>query len=327
MSGLPLVSVLIPCYNHEKFLDDCLRSIMSQTYKNIEFIICDDCSSDASFSILKAREEELKKRFSRVLIIRNETNQGISKNLNRLIGLAEGEYIKTLASDDALAENAIEAFSAYMAENASADVVFSNGKVIGEDVRIGEKDVIDSCPNIYDKAPDLDAKRLKERIFYSNEISAPCAFYRRSVFERYGLFDESFSIEDLEFWLRLLSKGGCGFAFLDKPLVYYRRNAESITSQSVNERTEQRLLRFHTAETAILEKYRSLVSPEVYADAMFRRYINIYGYACVNGMGRLCGMAESGYKSFEGRKALPLPKRAYYALQKLKIKIRYGSRV
>ena len=325
MSDLPIVSLLVPCYNHAKFLDDCLGSIASQTYKNIELIICDDCSKDDSFTVINSHKEELESQISHVLIMRNETNQGVTKNLNRMIKLAKGDFIKIIASDDALAENAIEEFVSYAGENPSADVIFCNGKVIPEDVRIFEKGAIEQCGKIYDKAPDLAAQRLAENIFYSNELSAPCAFYRRSVFERYGLYDETFSIEDLEFWLRLLEKGGCGFAFLDEPLVYYRRNAESITSSSVNERTEQRLIRFHTAELTILEKYRSLVSPKVFADAMLKRYFNIFCFARANGLKRLEDMVEMRYKSFDCWKEVPLSRKAFFAAQKLKAKLRYRN--
>ena len=57
---MDLVSILVPCYNHERFVADCLRSLCEQTYQNIELILTDDCSKDNSFEIIKTFEEELK---------------------------------------------------------------------------------------------------------------------------------------------------------------------------------------------------------------------------------------------------------------------------
>ena len=65
MSEQPLVSILMPCYNHENFLPDCLDSILGQTYENIELLICDDCSPDGSWTVIESYEARLRQRFAR----------------------------------------------------------------------------------------------------------------------------------------------------------------------------------------------------------------------------------------------------------------------
>ena len=293
MKEYPLVSLIIPCYNHTAFLDDCMRSILRQDYPRLEIFICDDCSSDGSYERLLGYETALRERFGRVSIRKNESNLGVTKNLNQMLRQAGGEYIKLLASDDFLADNAISSFVAFMQAHEETDVVFSNGYLVSEDQHIG----IVGESKIYPTAPDLELATLAERIFRSNELSAPCAFLRKAVFDRFGLYDERYAIEDLEFWLRLLRGGGCRFAFLDQPLLYYRRNANSITSLVVNEKTDSRMLRFYSAELGILEAYRDLVPEELYAEAILWRLLAVYSFSVDNRLPKTRAFAEEKLKA------------------------------
>ena len=131
----PLVSIIIPCYNHEAFLDDCLGSILAQTYPNIELLICDDCSPDNSYEKIMSYREELEKRFNNVIILKNEINCGVTKNVNRMLKLAKGEFVKTLASDDCMAPDAISEMVHFLIENSQIDVVVSNGIKVSEEQR------------------------------------------------------------------------------------------------------------------------------------------------------------------------------------------------
>src|SRR5690606_27530759 len=91
----PLVSVIIPCFNHEKYIKECLLSVINQSYKNVQLIVIDDGSTDRSVEIIK----ELKQQND--FIFEEQLNSGISKTLNKAITkYAEGEYIAILASDD-----------------------------------------------------------------------------------------------------------------------------------------------------------------------------------------------------------------------------------
>ena len=113
MSKQPFVSIIIPCYNHEDFLDDCLASILNQTYQNIEILICDDCSPDNSYEKILSYKEKLENKFNNVVILKNEVNCGVTKNVNRMLKLAKGEFVKTIASDDSMAPNAISEMSGF----------------------------------------------------------------------------------------------------------------------------------------------------------------------------------------------------------------------
>ncbi|ORM81431.1 hypothetical protein HA44_09005 [Mixta gaviniae] len=102
-----LVSILIPVYNCEKFIEKTLLSIIEQSYKNIEIVIVDDCSTDNTLQ----RVYNLRDRYPQVrfVIQKNQPNLGVSATRNRLVDAASGDYIAFLDSDDYLESNMIEA--------------------------------------------------------------------------------------------------------------------------------------------------------------------------------------------------------------------------
>ena len=93
---------MIPCYNHERFAMDLFSSILDQSYEKYEIIVCDDCSRDQSVKVLQKAKSLFEEKRIRFELIINETNKGIVKNLNRMMELAIGEYVKVIASDDVL---------------------------------------------------------------------------------------------------------------------------------------------------------------------------------------------------------------------------------
>ena len=120
-----LVSVLIPSYNHEKYVGDCLESVLAQTYSNIEVIICDDKSKDNTYEVIERYRQRLEEKFSRICIIENDNNLGIVKNCNKLISLAKGDYYKLLASDDMLRPTGIEKLVHFMENHKEHNIVYS----------------------------------------------------------------------------------------------------------------------------------------------------------------------------------------------------------
>ena len=92
----PLISVIIPCYNAEKYVEQAVRSIMNQTYKNQEILCTDDCSIDSTLSIL----ERLATEDSRIRIIRHTENKKLIFTLNELVQESKGDYIARMDADD-----------------------------------------------------------------------------------------------------------------------------------------------------------------------------------------------------------------------------------
>ena len=106
-SNQPLVSVAIPCYNHERFVQDSIQSIIDQTYQNIELIIIDDGSRDGSVEKIKEMIPACQERFVR-FEFRHRPNKGLSATLNEALEWCEGKYFSALASDDIVLKNKID---------------------------------------------------------------------------------------------------------------------------------------------------------------------------------------------------------------------------
>jgi len=315
MQNKGVVSIIVPCYNHEKFLDDCLLGILEQDYKDIEVLICDDCSPDASFQLIKTYEERLKDRFFRVEILKNEVNCGVTKNINRMLAMANGEYIKIIASDDVLVPNAISRMVMCMEAHPSTGIVISNGVRISEEEHHG---AYGQGERIYTLPLDLTADDILNKTYAHNDIFAPGAFIRKSVFDEVGFYDEEIAIEDLEFWLRVMTKSKVQFVFLDEDLILYRVNSDSMTSMSANQRLEGRRIRFHQAEVAILKKYKDAVPKALYANTLWERIMAEKGLAIHFRLKELETLANTEMKEFDGWKYLSLNTKVKYRLKNTK---------
>lgn len=101
---MPLVTIIIPVYNTEKYLKKCLNSVVNQTYKNLEIIVINDASSDNSLAIL----ENYAKKYKNIKLVNNPVNLGVSISRNIGLDCANGDYIYFLDSDDFIRNDAIE---------------------------------------------------------------------------------------------------------------------------------------------------------------------------------------------------------------------------
>lgn len=143
-----LVSVLIPAYNHEKYVQETIKSIINQTYKNIELIVVNDGSKDSTWEKIQEMKEECEKRFNRVYFETKE-NEGTTLTLNRLLDIAKGDYIYIIASDDLAKENAITKEVGFLEKNKGYALCVGDNEFIDSD---GKKCFWDADENIvYDK--------------------------------------------------------------------------------------------------------------------------------------------------------------------------------
>lgn len=190
MSDQPLVSVVIPCYNHEKFVQDCIQSVIDQTYKNIELIIIDDGSKDNSVIKIEEMIQKCKNRFVRFKF-RARVNKGLSNTLNEALSWCRGEYYVAIASDDMMLNERIEK---------QVEILNNNKEFYACS---GSQLKVDESNNIYGKKYQnyiIKKKEVKNRgnLFRrSNNLYSPTTIFRTEVVRALGGYNSEILIEDL----------------------------------------------------------------------------------------------------------------------------------
>lgn len=216
----PLVSIIVSCYNHEKYVEECILSIVNQTYKNIELIVIDDGSSDNSPVVL----ERLQKQYGFFLEL--QSNMGLSKTLNKAIrNYSHGKYIAGCGSDDFLALDRIEKQAGYMEAHPEYAMTFGEVYVVDSDSRIVEG------LRIIDPVTDPVESLKFESLVESNPIPAMTAMIRKDVWEECGGYNEHTIIEDLDMWLKIAYRYPIGY--INDYLAYYRWHGTNITLNTV----------------------------------------------------------------------------------------------
>lgn len=212
-----LVSVLVPCFNHERYVVDALQSIADSTHELLELIFIDDASADESFSVAKKWLDANQNRFARVVFERHKINRGISATLNELVLRATGRFIAFLASDDLLVADGISKQVICALEH-SVGFVFADSRLIDE----AGKTISNSAIRYYGRNPIHLARRSCLIIDVLLNWEAPWTriFASADLLKRIGLFDESFQFEDRDFIVRILSDGS--FTLMPEAVYCYR---------------------------------------------------------------------------------------------------------
>lgn len=209
----PLVSVLMPCFNHEKFVEQAIRSVLDQTYDRVELIAVDDASSDATADIVAEQAKEHGFTF-----VRNDENIGLNATLERALGLSSGDYIAVLASDDWVPPTKIEEQVGFLADH-GWDAVYGTCWFVEDD----RSTVID--------LGDLEAMCRGGTILdhlYTDSSHAPLlqsALIRRSCFVELCPERSQFTSDDWVMLIRLFERYKVGF--INKPWFYYRQHGSN----------------------------------------------------------------------------------------------------
>lgn len=264
----PLVSIIIPCYNHQDYLESCLESILRQSYSEIELIIIDDCSRDNSVKKIEQNLGQLQEKCVRVEFRMHDVNKGITKTLNEGLKVAKGKYIKILASDDMIHPESISTLVDSMEHNENYDMIFSNGQYISEECSYAEALLLNN-KNFYVSNP-LPETEVVTALYLSNFIVGGTVFFRKETYEKFGFYDENIPIEDWEYNLRVAVNGVIGY--VEKPLFFYRQVRTSISHINKSGAYYQRFEYMYQGSSAVIEKYKSYVDEEVY----LKKLINLY---------------------------------------------------
>lgn len=186
----PIVSIVAICYNHEKYLMECLQSVVNQTYKNIELIIVDDFSEDNS------REKILAFCIKNPIVkyIFNEGNVGNCRSFNEALKICRGKYIVDLSTDDVLMPNRIEQQVNKFEESDQIGVVTSDAKYINENS--------DWLADFHQKTKLFQEGKVYEAILKKTLILPSTMMIRKSVLDELGGYDETLAYEDFDFLIR-----------------------------------------------------------------------------------------------------------------------------
>lgn len=232
----PLVTVVVPVYNHEKYVVDSIRSILTQTYRNIELIVINDGSKDRSHEMVLTLVEECKQRFVRFEYI-DRQNKGLSATLNQALEMANGKYFSVLASDDVALPGKVSVLvSALEEKGPEFAAAFGNALFINDRAEKISLDVDGSISNgvsdpSYDNFIDfftrnrsvdcsIDRFGSYATLIDANYLPAMSNVVRTSAILQVGGWTVGNILEDWEMWLKLSKRSR--FAYVDKPLALYR---------------------------------------------------------------------------------------------------------
>lgn len=227
---MPKVSVIMGIYNtnNETMVKEAIDSILNQTYKNYEFIICDDGSTDGTYELIK----KLTMNDDRVVLIKNEKNMGLAYTLNHCLEVAKGEYIARMDADDISVLDRLEKQVEFLDRNDEYAVVGSSAKLFDENGQWGMR-----CPC---------EKPIKESFLFGTCFIHPTVMIRRSVLDKvsgYRVSDETLRAEDYDLFMRIYSAGGKGYN-LQETLYEFREDKNAYKRRSYKFRIGEAKVRY-----------------------------------------------------------------------------------
>ena len=196
-----LVSIIIPCYNQEKYITDAIMSAENQTYKDIEIVFIDDCSTDGSLEVAN----ELKKKYTNIVVLKNETNLGVVDSRNKAIDVAKGFYILPLDGDDTIEPTYIEKAVKVFDENPDVGFVYCKARKFGA---VNE---------------DWNLPKFKKESFIFGNCIVNSSLFRKSDFIKLGKYKSYMYswTEDYDLWMSFVEAGLLPYR-IDKVLYNHR---------------------------------------------------------------------------------------------------------
>ena len=261
---MPKVSVIVPIYNVEKYLEKCINSLLSQTLEDIQIILVNDGSKDNSGNIAKEYEKNNK---DRVIYVEKE-NGGLSDARNYGLKYATGDFIAFLDSDDYIEKNAYEEMY---------------NKAIEEDADYVECDFIWEFPNKIRVDKQYPYKNKKEMLSFVRVVAWNKLIKRQLITDNNLEFPKGLRYEDVEFTYKLIPFIN-KFAYVDKPFIHYVQREGSIANVQ-NERTAE----IFTVLDNVIEFYKKNNIYEEYRDELEYNYAR---YLLCSSLKRMCKIKD-----------------------------------
>jgi glycosyltransferase involved in cell wall biosynthesis len=271
-----MVSIALASYNGEKYIREQLDSILEQTYKNFELIICDDCSTDSTRDILIEYEQQ----DNRIHIFFNTANIGFKKNFEKAISLCKGEYIALSDQDDIWTNNHLEVLLEY---KGSFQLVCSNSEHITYNgIKTGHISQYDANKAFKDTDTSLFV------LLFSNFVQGCTILIDRTILHQaFPIPDE---VEWHDYWLAVIAAMNHSIIFINKITVLYRQHNNNVTryGKSLNNKRyyhtlyifqrlkmiEQMVIRFDSKLTTNQKNICNLVYTYSFLTVNKKKYIN-----------------------------------------------------
>lgn len=253
----PLVSVIMPAYNGEKFIQEAVDSILNQTYQNLELIIVEDASTDRTREILETIYDP------RIRIFYNEKNRGISYSSNLATKYSKGKYIALLDDDDVATLNRLELQVDYMEKHLEIDVLG------GRSLRINENGDFISYLHEPIRNPKLIRANL---LFYNYKFANGTIMYRKEFVIRNNIeYEEKcFGMQDFKFAMDCSRYGS--ITAIDNLLHYKRVHSNEETVRQLNIHAEERRATYSRFQRENIEKSGFKLSDEDYDELIHCLY-------------------------------------------------------
>jgi glycosyltransferase involved in cell wall biosynthesis len=251
LKEMPTVSVIIPSYNHEKFIKECIESVLEQSFQDFEIIITDDGSADNTVREIKAFSDP------RIKLFVHPENRGACIAANNCLEHASGKYIAVLSSDDIWYPEKLELQVDFLEKHPDIAGVFGKADWIDE-----KNQLITDKDFPYKEIFNVNNRSRFEWLRYffkkGNCLCHPCSLIRRECYDEIGMFDPSMaSLPDLDLWVRLCFK--YQIYIMDRKLIRFRvlKNAENASGNNLS---NYRRIKFEYKQ--ILNHYLAIQDPD-----------------------------------------------------------------
>ena len=248
-NSLPLVSVVIPSYNHQDFVQHTLKSVLDQDYENIELIIIDDGSSDNSVEKIKEMVKDCERRFKR-FEFRSRENRGLCRTLNEALEWCEGEFFSIVASDDIWLPHKTKIQVKLFLNSENSNI----GVISGEMIKIDSQGKMDREASFIPQ--NFSFYDFKDIYYGKARINAPTAMISMKYFKETGGYKDDVIIEDFYMWLAITSLG-CRIMSVNENFAKYRIHDNN---------TFSKIEKMHKAKIDILTHFSP--SQEIFSESV-----------------------------------------------------------
>ena len=265
----PLVTVFIITYNSAEFILEGLESVKNQTYKNIELVVSDDCSTDNTVEIVNNWLEKNKNYFQNTVLVTSDKNTGVAPNCNRAVEASSGEWLKILSGDDRLNPDAIESYVKFIQKEPQCEIVFGAFDFFGDSDDLTKTVKQNYEKNLYPLFQQNYKGQMKsflKRMF----VPMPGLFFTKKLWQKIGGYDNKYPMADEYPFTFEVLRNKNKIYFLDKPVYRYNVREDSLCHNPNNITRTRRQGQLHFLD----KRWKEMFKLGMWVD-MLQQYVDI----------------------------------------------------